>query len=309
MDTQNHNSDIDPYEEIKRLKKINKVLADKAEAELKRQAGSYSLFETNAILQEELHLKTDELYKAFEELRARQVQLWHSAKLSSLGEMAAGIAHEINNPLSVLLAQNHFLEEYLKKRPPEIEKALEMLKRSNETVLRISKIINGLRAISRDGESVDKKVASAQEVVVLAMDISCERFRNKGVEVTWHKTDKCWSCPVFVNNVQISQVLVNLLNNACDALEDIEEKWIKVECVVAREDVIIKVTDSGKGIDPKTQTKLFQPFFTTKELGKGTGLGLSVSKGIMEQHGGSIYLDNSSSNTCFVLKLPIYRGH
>ena len=182
MDTQEHNEFYSLREENLRLKKINKVLADKAEAEFSRQAGSYSLFETNAILREELNQKNVELDNAFRELRERQAQLWNSSKLSALGEMAAGIAHEINNPLSILMAYFHFLEEEATKDRPSRDKIKYMVAKSKETALRISSIVNGLRNISRDASNDPKKVTTPRKLASLALDISREKFKANGIE-------------------------------------------------------------------------------------------------------------------------------
>lgn len=290
-----------------RLKKINKVLADKAEAEFRRQAGSYSLFETNALLREELNQRNAELNSAFIELKERQAQLWNSSKLSSLGEMAAGIAHEINNPLSILLAYYHFMEEETKKDTPDMQKIKTMVEKSKETALRISSIVNGLRNISRDASNDPKKITTPHKLVSLALDISREKFKANGVDlITGEETD-CWQCNVYANEVQMSQVLINLLNNAFDAVEHQKHRWVKIYCYTNEEFLFLCVSDSGPGVDRELKGRLFEPFFTTKEIGKGTGLGLSVSKGLMVQQGGDLILDEEQTNTCFVMKLPI--GH
>jgi C4-dicarboxylate-specific signal transduction histidine kinase len=97
---------------------------------------------------------------------------------------------------------------------------------------------------------------------------------------------------------------VNLLNNACDAVQNLSERWIRFDVSANEREVILSITDSGKGISEATRRKLFQPFFTTKDPGKGTGLGLNLSRNIAEQHGGSLELDLKSPNTRFVLRLP-----
>ena len=107
---------------------------------------------------------------------------------------------------------------------------------------------------------------------------------------------------------EISQVLVNLLNNADDAISKMPEKWIKLSVQNRSDWLEIRVTDSGHGIPPGDQKKLFQPFFTTKEIGKGTGLGLSISHGIVKNHGGELTLDTTSPNTCFVVRLPALKS-
>ena len=107
---------------------------------------------------------------------------------------------------------------------------------------------------------------------------------------------------------QISQVLLNLLNNACDAIRDLPEKWIRIGYEESVAGFELSVTDSGTGIDRAILDKLFQPFFTTKGVNVGTGLGLSISKGIAESHGGSLEYDSSCPNTRFILSLPRQAG-
>jgi C4-dicarboxylate-specific signal transduction histidine kinase len=110
------------------------------------------------------------------------------------------------------------------------------------------------------------------------------------------------------NTVQLSQVLLNLLNNARDAIEQLPEKWVRIEVAEKEGQAMISVTDSGSGIDAQTQRKLFQPFFTTKRVGKGTGLGLSVSARIMKSHQGELRYDPGSPHTRFVMSMPRAEG-
>jgi C4-dicarboxylate-specific signal transduction histidine kinase len=103
---------------------------------------------------------------------------------------------------------------------------------------------------------------------------------------------------------ELAQVLLNLLNNSYDAVQDLPEKWVRVNLDSFGSTIDIRVTDSGPGIPAEISSKLMQSFFTTKEIGKGTGLGLSISKGIVEAHNGNIRIDNNCKNTCFVVTLP-----
>ncbi|MBI3556955.1 MAG: GHKL domain-containing protein [Deltaproteobacteria bacterium] len=105
-------------------------------------------------------------------------------------------------------------------------------------------------------------------------------------------------------DIQILTIIMNLVNNARDALEDQPEKWVRLHVTEENDFVEISVTDSGKGISRNIQEKIFQPFFTTKELGKGTGLGLSIAKGIVESHRGALYYDSFCANTRFIVRLP-----
>jgi signal transduction histidine kinase len=106
--------------------------------------------------------------------------------------------------------------------------------------------------------------------------------------------------------VQLSQVILNLLGNSFDAIENLEERWVEVRCEKNEQNLIIKLIDSGNGIPSAIKEKIFQPFFTTKEIGKGTGLGLSLSHSIIKNHQGIFSLDENMKNTCFVITLPLY---
>jgi len=106
-------------------------------------------------------------------------------------------------------------------------------------------------------------------------------------------------------SVEISQVFLNLINNAADAIRDLDQKWIAVEATVKNNMLEIRLTDSGKGIEPEIAVKMMQPFFTTKPVDQGTGLGLSISSGIIEEHRGRLWLDDEASNTSFVFQVPV----
>jgi len=107
--------------------------------------------------------------------------------------------------------------------------------------------------------------------------------------------------------VEISQVLLNLLTNACDAVSDQAVRWIRVELSSSETSAFIRIFDSGPGVPVDLENKIFQPFFSTKEVGKGTGLGLSISTGIIQKHRGKFFLDTNSDHTCFVIDLPTER--
>ena len=106
------------------------------------------------------------------------------------------------------------------------------------------------------------------------------------------------------DQVQLSQVFINLLNNSYDALCDAQNKWIKIELKESDTEFLISFIDNGAGIQEDIKQKIFNPFFTTKEFGKGTGLGLGISKAIMEKHNGELLLDSTHPHTCFIVKLP-----
>jgi signal transduction histidine kinase/sensor domain CHASE-containing protein len=224
----------------------------------------------------------------------------HAAHLSALGQMAAGIAHEINSPLAGIQAA------CLKLRKMFVTLGLEgkcdgIVEKMEETVFRIAKTVTGLRNFARDGvhdpfESCDLKDL-VQEVVALCRD----KIYRSGIEL--RVPENLQSVSVMCRKVQIGQVLVNLLNNSFDAVIDLEEKWIEVGISVGNK-VEIHITDSGKGIPNDIASRMMEPFFTTKPVDKGTGLGLSISSRIIEDHRGKLFYDTASKNTKFVVAIP-----
>jgi C4-dicarboxylate-specific signal transduction histidine kinase len=108
---------------------------------------------------------------------------------------------------------------------------------------------------------------------------------------------------------EISQVILNLIHNASDAIANLPTRWIRIQVLDLNEHIEVRVIDSGSGISESAQKRIFQPFYTTKEIGQGTGLGLSIAAGIVRGHSGELIVDNKSANTCFVLRLPKQQQH
>lgn len=229
-------------------------------------------------------------------------KLLESSKMSSLGEMAGGIAHEINNPLAIIHGKASAMRRRFTRGLIDVEKSNEDLNKIEATVERISKIIKGLRSFSRNVEQDPMEKIKLQQVIDDTLELCKERFRN-------HNIDLKVNCPediiISCRPAQISQVIMNLLNNAHDAIEKFPQKWVSLDVKNSGSRIEISVTDSGTGISSEIVDKMMQPFFTTKEVGKGTGLGLSISKGIVEDHQGLLRYDSTSKNTRFVIELPI----
>lgn len=237
-----------------------------------------------------------------EVLKQRENAL-HSARLAELGVMAGAIAHEINNPLAIILAKSNMIVNYLKADPPPKEKILTTLTKINETVGRITKIIRGLKMFSRDSENDPFEEHNFDEIIEDTLTWCMPRITHMGIQLTRelnssHARIKC-------HDSQLSQVVLNLCNNAIDAIEKNEEKWLKIQTYVADNQVIFSLTDSGSGIPQEIAQKMMTPFFTTKKSGKGTGLGLSISYGIIKSHSGVLELDESCKNTRFLVRLPV----
>lgn len=240
---------------------------------------------------------TDEV-KMQESLDAERAKSMHTAKLASLGELAAGVAHEINNPLAIISGNIPLLKRF-KDDPEKLNDKLEAVKSSVE---RISKIVNGLRKFSRtsnDNNHTKHKLLRLVEEMVVLTDVKAKRFATP---IEWDLTS---NSEILCDAFEIQQVIINLINNAVDAVQSMPEKWIKVRLFDEGSHVILQVIDSGPGISAAVEQKLFQPFFTTKAVGEGTGLGLSISKGICEQHGATLTLNRNVKHTCFEVRFKI----
>lgn len=232
----------------------------------------------------------------------KSAQLVQSSKLSSLGEMAAGIAHEINNPMAIIVGNTEVLKSHVEKHNDEY--ALKRIEKILNMVQRVTKIINGLRQFSRNAENDPPQVSPLSKIIGDTVELCKQGLLNKQIAFELKMPEQ----EVFIKcrEVQISQVLLNLIQNAADAIAPLADRWIQIKVDTTKENrVKILVIDSGKGISQEIIEKLFQPFFTTKEVGKGTGLGLSISMGIAKDHGGSLSVDTQAKNTCFVLELPL----
>lgn len=235
------------------------------------------------------------------QVEAERLRSAHASKMASLGEMAAGIAHEINNPLSVIQALSWKLREDIESNEISTESLKKTLHEIENTVKKIAGIISGMRAFTRSGEN-DSFVRQSIKKIIDETLIYCKaRFNNSQVSL-----DISISNPEIEINcrpIQIGQIILNLLNNSFDAILNSSEKWIKLQVDEQADTITIRVTDSGKGISKEIAEKVMLPFFTTKDPGKGTGLGLSISSNIAKAHGGKVQLDPTSTNTSFVITL------
>jgi C4-dicarboxylate-specific signal transduction histidine kinase len=254
--------------------------------------------EANESLENKVQERTRDLVEA-------QKALVHSAKISALGELAGSIAHEINNPLALIIGHCNMAQRRLRSGESTIEPLETDLAKIHDMAGRIGKIIKGLLSFSRDGQDDPFDFHGVNAILEDAMELCAERARHQRIDFTVRLLES--DIEIECRSTQIAQVLVNLVNNSRDAIEGTPSPWIRVEARLAGEKVEISVTDSGPGIPAEVREKLATPFFSTKTAGKGTGLGLSISRGIVEAHQGKLLIDADAPNTRFVLVLPVRR--
>lgn len=237
-----------------------------------------------------------ELVIAEEQAMIERAKSTHSAKLASLGEMSAGIAHEINNPLAIISSTVYLLKEFLGD-PKLLDQKIDSIDKSTQ---RIAKIVSSLRKLSRTSPKREFKPHSLEAIIreVIVLTETKAKICSSTIQFECQEDSV-----VYCDEIEIEQVLINVINNGIDAAKKSVEKWVKIHLLANEDSAIIKITDSGTGISPEVSAKLFQPFFSTRPVGEGTGLGLSIAKGILGEHGGSIDLVKSHAHTCFEIKL------
>jgi two-component system sensor kinase FixL len=234
-------------------------------------------------------------------LQAAQTELLHMSRLSAMGEMAAALAHEINQPLSAISNYLKGGQRLLEEEKPD-SRALPAMARAAEQSLRAGEIIRRLREFVARGES-ERHVESLGKLIEesAALGLVGARERGATVRMAWDPA----ADRVFVDRVQVQQVVINLLRNALEAMEGCEPKELRVATSLAGGGMsLVSVSDTGSGISPAIADRLFQPFVTTKGA-QGMGVGLSICRTIVEAHGGRIWTEpNTPAGTIFNFTVP-----
>jgi len=235
------------------------------------------------------------------ELREMQEHLIQSEKLASLGKLAAGIAHEINNPLGGILIYSHLLLEDTSKKSPHYENLKKIVKETS----RCKDIVRGLLEFARPKEpemtlinindAVDRSLAIVEGQTI---------FQN----ITLDKTYASDLPKIVADESQLQQVFMNIIINAAEAMDGKGKLSLRTSMNTDRTHIEIKISDTGHGIKEEDKKRLFEPFFSTKEVGKGTGLGLAISYSIIQKHQGTIEVESQEGKgSAFIVKLPIMK--
>lgn len=225
------------------------------------------------------------------------------ARLASIGQLAGGVGHEINNPLAIILG---FTQKMLRKKESLglNEELMSGLMKIQDASNRIKKIIDGLRALARPAGEDLVEVSNLKEVVETVISLISNLLIQHGVHIGYK--DPGYACAIKVDRSKIQQVFMNLLTNASDAMaEKGQNKIIEVEIEDRGQNWCLKVKDTGAGITDDAKSKVFQSFYTTKGVGVGTGLGLAVSKAMAESWGGDLYFESQlGQGSQFFLEIP-----
>ncbi len=339
--------------EIVRLNKVVRALINRAERESAGRSSHFGLLQDTVMLENKVRRRTTELEAALREnerinrdltrereeqrvlirkLEEAHNQLLQSEKLASIGQLAAGVAHEINNPIGFVHSNLGSLKQYAADLfglldeyaalEPELSPAararidaarrridldflrpdmLELIAESLDGASRVRRIVQDLRDFSRPGET-EWQFADLQACLESTLNVVWNEIKYKADVVR----DYAELPPVECLPGQLNQVFLNLLVNAAQAIPERGVITLRTRC---DGDVVrISVEDDGCGIPPEIRDRIFDPFFTTKPVGKGTGLGLSVTYGIVEKHGGRIELDSAPGRgSRFVVCLPVKR--
>lgn len=255
--------------------------------------------EQNLLLKKHL----DELKSAYEELRNLQEQAIQNSKMTSLGLMSAGMAHEINNPLTIIRAQNKKLKRLIEMESSDRAAILKLNDQIENSTNRINKIVNHLKDFSKhDTKPVDSAV-NISDIIIDLKDFYGGLIRKFNIEFTEQIEENCYG---LVDKTSIEQVLLNLLHNAVDAVESQPVKKIWLKCYSTEKSIVIEVVDNGPGISEENINKIYDPFFTTKEIGKGMGLGLSLVKSYLKASSSELSLDSTPGGTIFKVELRKY---
>jgi len=242
-----------------------------------------------------------------------ELQLIQAGKMATLGEMATGVAHELNQPLAVIkTASSFFMKKINKGEKIKDDILLTMSQEIDSHVNRASNIINHMRQFGRKSDIIALEKVQINDIIRSAVEIFSQQLKLREIEVTWDLERNL--APIMAEKSRMEQVFINLLINARDAIEkkwesknanNLEVKNIHLKTFSSKDKVCVAIKDTGIGIPKSIKDKIFEPFFTTKKIGKGTGIGLSISYGIVKDfHGDIRFKSKKNLGTTFIITFP-----
>src|SRR5436853_2544596 len=275
------------------------LLQDSYQDKLRLEASRKAMIHIMGDLRE----TTAEMQRREQELREKQEQLVQAGKLATLGELTTGVAHELNNPLNNIDLFVGNAVDLIELAVTEKEQIVGELHHAMQQVSKATEIISHLRTFGR-AAPVSREPTSLREVIERALSLMREQLRLREIEVT---VDLGPEEPVVLGNaIQLEQVFIDLLTNARDAVAEAPRKAIRISGSTGSGAVEVSLADSGHGIPPGLERRIFDPFFPTKEVGKGTGLGLSITYGIINEQGGTIsVVSPPGEGATFPIHLPL----
>jgi two-component system, NtrC family, sensor kinase len=281
------------------------------DVEVSHDRAEREISDTRLAMAEKLVQANYDLQEANRKLKETQAQLIQNEKMASLGQLVAGIAHEINNPLAFVVNNLFIVESGLERLAPEMErcvsepsllklrKARTRLGEMREGLDRVKELVLDLRSFSRMDEGKFERV-DVRETIDAVLLLMKHKLNGRIAVEKYYIGDRILSCSVG----RLHQVTMNLIANAVDAISG--KGTIVITTGRTAEAFLISIRDTGAGIPEEIRGKIFDPFFTTKPIGQGTGLGLAISYGIIQDHGGSIEAQSEEGvGTEFIVKIPL----
>ena len=258
-----------------------------------------SLTKEFALLQKQMMSYYESGEEKEKRLKLMEQLLQASSKLSQIGESAASIVHEINNPLTIATMLLDNVSDHLSKN--DVKKATSQLEKAKKTLVKIGKTVKSIQGLLQNEKRIVFVDTPLQYIVDEGLSLLEHRIQETGTKVETHfRPTLSFEC----DEIQFTQVFSNLIGNSIDEIEPYKHKWVKITAEEEGSTVVIRVSDSGFGIPNAIRSRVFEPLLTTKPKFKGTGFGLSIVKRIVESHGGKIEIDTTSKHTCFVIRMP-----